>query len=33
MIAIAMAALIAGWLRTMFEDRLLTWRPETTVNE
>jgi len=26
-------ALIAEWLLTMIEDRLLTWRPETTVNE
>jgi NitT/TauT family transport system permease protein len=25
--------LIAEWLLTMIEDRLLTWRPETTVNE
>ena len=21
------------WLLTMIEDRLLTWRPETTANE
>src|SRR5216683_2391531 len=33
MIVIAVVALIAEWLLTMIEDRLLTWRPETTVNE
>jgi hypothetical protein len=27
------AKAIAGWLPAMIEDRLLTWRPETTVNE
>ena len=31
MIVIAVVALIAEWLLTMIEDRLLTWRPETTV--
>ena len=29
MIVIAVVALIAEWLLTMIEDRLLTWRPET----
>src|SRR6266700_6272873 len=33
MIVIAVVALIAEWLLTMVEDRLLTWRPETSVNE
>jgi ABC-type nitrate/sulfonate/bicarbonate transport system permease component len=33
MIVIAVVALIAEWLLTMIEDRLLTWRPETTINE
>jgi NitT/TauT family transport system permease protein len=33
MIVIAVVALIAEWLLTMIEDRLLTWRPEATVNE
>jgi hypothetical protein len=33
MIVIAVVALIAEWLLTMIADRLLTWRPETTVNE
>src|SRR6266550_4486111 len=33
MIVIAVVALIAEWLLTMIEDRLLTWRPETTHNE
>jgi NitT/TauT family transport system permease protein len=33
MIVIAVVALIAEWLLTMIEDRLLTWRPETTANE
>jgi NitT/TauT family transport system permease protein len=33
MIVIAVVALIAEWLLTMVEDRLLTWRPETTANE
>jgi len=28
-----MGLLFAEWLLTMIEDRLLTWRPETTVNE
>jgi NitT/TauT family transport system permease protein len=32
-IVIAVLALIAEWLLTMIEDRLLTWRPETTINE
>jgi hypothetical protein len=32
LIVIAVVALIAEWLLTMIEDRLLTWRPETTVN-
>jgi NitT/TauT family transport system permease protein len=26
-------SLIAEWLLSMIEDRLLSWRPETTVNE
>jgi len=26
-------SLIAEWLLTMIEDRLLTWRPETSANE
>jgi len=26
-------ALIAEWLLTMIEDRLLTWHPEATINE
>ena len=30
MIVIAVVALIAEWLLTMIEDRLLTWRPETS---
>ena len=33
MIVIAVVALIAEWLLTMIEDRLLTWRPETSANE
>jgi NitT/TauT family transport system permease protein len=33
MIVIAAVAFIAEWLLTMIEDRLPTWRPETTVNE
>jgi NitT/TauT family transport system permease protein len=33
MIVIAVVALIAEWLLTVIEDRLLTWRPETTINE
>src|SRR3954463_15821438 len=33
MVVIAVVALIAEWLLTMIEDRLLTWRPETTANE
>jgi NitT/TauT family transport system permease protein len=33
MIVIAVVALITEWPLTMIEDRLLTWRPETTVNE
>src|SRR3954453_3956758 len=33
MIVIAVVALLAEWLLTMLEDRLLTWRPETTANE
>jgi NitT/TauT family transport system permease protein len=33
MIVIAVVALIAEWLLTMIEHRLLTWRPRTTVNE
>jgi NitT/TauT family transport system permease protein len=33
MIVIAVVALIAEWLLTIIEDRLLTWRPETTINE
>src|SRR6266700_1720613 len=33
MIVIAVVALIAEWLLTMIEDRLLTWRPETTMND
>jgi hypothetical protein len=31
LIVIAVVALIAEWLTTI-EDRLLTWRPEATVN-
>jgi hypothetical protein len=27
------AKAIAEWLLAMIEDRLLTWRPETTVNQ
>jgi NitT/TauT family transport system permease protein len=33
MIVIAVVALIAEWLLTMIEERLLTWRPETAINE
>ena len=33
MIVIAVVALIAEWILTMIEDRLLTWRPETTIHE
>jgi NitT/TauT family transport system permease protein len=33
MIVIAVVALIAEWILTMIEDRLLTWRPETNVHE
>jgi NitT/TauT family transport system permease protein len=33
MIVIAVVALLAEWLLTMIEDRLLTWRPETTAND
>jgi len=33
MIVIAVVALIAEWLPTMIEERLLTWRPQTTVHE
>jgi NitT/TauT family transport system permease protein len=33
MIVIAVVALIAEWLLTKIEDRLLTRRPETTVHE
>lgn len=32
MIVIAVVALIAEWLLTMVEDRLLTWQPETSVS-
>jgi NitT/TauT family transport system permease protein len=33
MIVIAIVALLAEWILTMIESRLLTWRPDTTVNE
>ncbi|WP_441229061.1 ABC transporter permease [Tardiphaga sp. 215_C5_N2_1] len=33
MIVIAIVALLAEWILTMIENRLLTWRPDTTVNE
>jgi NitT/TauT family transport system permease protein len=33
LIVIAVVALVAGWLLTMIEDRLLTSRPETTIDE
>lgn len=33
MIVVAVVALLAEWLLTMVENRLLTWRPNTTVNE
>jgi len=33
MIVIAVVALIAEWILMLIEDRLLTWRPETSPNE
>jgi NitT/TauT family transport system permease protein len=33
MIVIAVVALIAEWLLTTLEDRLLTWRPDAAVSE
>ncbi|MDB5502194.1 MAG: binding-protein-dependent transport system inner rane component [Tardiphaga sp.] len=33
MIVIAVVALAAEWLLTMLENRLLTWRPEATIND
>ena len=33
MIVIAVVALIAEWVLTLIENRLLTWRPETTAGE
>jgi NitT/TauT family transport system permease protein len=33
MIVIAVVALVAEWILTMIENRLLTWRPDTTANE
>jgi len=33
MIVITVVALIAEWILAMIEDRLLTWRLETAVNE
>jgi NitT/TauT family transport system permease protein len=33
MIVIAVVALIAEWILTLIEDRLLTWRPETHAGE
>jgi NitT/TauT family transport system permease protein len=30
---IAVVALIAEWLLTALENRLLTWRPDATVHE
>jgi NitT/TauT family transport system permease protein len=33
MIVIAIVALLAEWILTMIENRLLTWRPDTTLNE
>ena len=33
MIVIAVVALIAEWILTLIENRLLTWRPETTAGE
>jgi NitT/TauT family transport system permease protein len=33
MIVVAVVALLAEWLLTMVENRLLTWRPNTSVND
>jgi NitT/TauT family transport system permease protein len=33
MIVIAVVALIAEWLLTALENRLLTWRPEVNAHE
>ena len=33
MIVIAVVALIAEWLLTALEDRLLTWRPDVNASE
>ncbi|MDB5633263.1 MAG: transporter, permease, partial [Tardiphaga sp.] len=33
MIVIAVVALVAEWILTLIENRLLTWRPDATINE